>query len=250
MRVGSQDAYILRRRPYRETSLLLEAFAKDYGVLSLVAKGALRNKGTGNLLQAFQPLKLSWSGRTSLATLTDAECSTGGISLRGAALFCGFYLNELLWRLLPPHDPHPQIFDDYREALNRMAAAQDMRRIEATLRLFELALLREIGYGPLLECDAESGEAIRPELHYTYCLEKGPVVSGPGVSAFSGASLLGLREGRLSGLGELREAKRLMRGLIDPLLDGKPLKSRELFNSNRMPADPGRERAEESSCLK
>jgi DNA repair protein RecO (recombination protein O) len=170
--------------------------------------------------------------------------------LAGAHLFCGFYLNELLWRLLPQHDSHPRIFDHYEETLSRLREA-GAGCAETALRFFELALLREIGYGPLLEHDAESGEAIRPDRHYIYHREKGPVAAEPGVRAVSGACLLGLRDGRLSNAGELREAKRLMRCLIDPLLDGRPLKSRELFKSVRMPGILYRENVvEESSCSK
>jgi len=228
-----RDAFLLHRRHYRETSLLLDIFARDYGILRLTAKGALRGKGGRfGVLQPFAPLNLGWTLRGEPAVLTLAESRGKPYELSGKTLFCGFYLNELLLRLLPEHDPHPGVFAVYEQSLARLHSGE---ALDETLRFFELALLEGIGYGLELDHDAESGADIRPERHYDYRLEQGPVESIPGGGAHTiqGSTLLGLRDGVLPGPVEISEAKRLMRRLINHHLDGRPLKSRELFTANR-----------------
>ena len=158
--------------------------------------------------------------------------------MTGKILSCGFYLNELLLRLLPEHDPHPGVFAAYERSLARLAEGE---HLDEALRFFELALLQEIGYGLLLDCDAESGAAIRPECHYDYRVEQGPVASAPGAQTLRGATLLGLRDGLLPGPAETGEAKRLMRRLINHHLGGRPLKSRELFAAVHARAPSARE---------
>jgi DNA repair protein RecO (recombination protein O) len=233
MRASLQDAYLLHRRHCRETSLLLEVFSREHGLLGLIAKGALRGKSKGGSLQPFTPLQLSWSGTAARATLTDAELSANPCRLAGDALFCGFYLNELLLRLLPSHDPHPRLFDCYRQTLERLEQAE---RLEETLRFFELALLEEIGYGLALEQDAETGAAIRPSQTYLYQLEHGPVAAESGADCITGACLLGLRAGSLHSPALRLEAKRLMRRVLHHHLGGKPLKSRDLFKYSKSQA--------------
>lgn len=223
-----RDAFLLHRRNFRETSLLLDVFSRELGIVRLAAKGALRGgkAGRSGLLQPFTPLSLGWTARGEPAVLTAAESRGTAFKLSGKTLFCGLYLNELLLRLLPEHDPHPQAFAFYEQSLARLQSGE---RLEESLRFFELGLLEEIGYGLLLDCDADSGADIRPERHYVYHIEQGPVESAPGAQAIRGASLLGLRDGCLQGPAEIGEAKWLMRRVIHHHLGGKPLKSRELF---------------------
>ncbi len=222
-----KDAFLLHRRNFRETSLLLDVFSREHGILRLIAKGALRGKGGwSGVLQPFAALALGWSARGEPAILTAAEAGGKIFKLSGKNLFCGFYLNELLLRLLPANDPHPGIFSFYEQSLGRL---ENGERLDETLRFFELALLEDIGYGPVLDRDAESGAEIQPERCYLYRIEQGPVESGPGPQVVQGSTLLGLREGRLPGVVEIGEAKRLMRRLINHHLGGRPLKSRELF---------------------
>jgi len=224
-----RDAFLLHRRHYRETSLLLDIFSREQGVVRLIAKGALRGKGGRcGMLQPFAPLSLGWTARGEPAVLTSSESRGKPCELSGKPLFCGFYLNELLLRLLPEHDPHPGIFLVYEQSLARLAGGEPL---DETLRRFELALLEEIGYGLELGHDAESGAAIRPERHYDYRVEQGPVESAPGAQTVQGSTLLGLRDGLLPGPVEVNEAKRLMRRVINHHLGGRPLKSRELFIS-------------------
>ena len=232
-RHGLNDAFLLHRRNFRETSLLLDIFSREHGMLRLMAKGAMRGKGgRSGVLQPFLPLSLAWTARGEPAVLTAADASDKRFELAGKNLFCGFYLNELLIRLLPSHDPQPRIFEFYGQSLQRLECGE---RIDETLRFFELALLEELGYGLLLEHDAESGAAISHDRYYAYRIEQGPVECAAGDSAIRGSALLGLRDGILSGTQEILEAKRLLRRIIHHYLGGRPLKSRALFKYSAFP---------------
>lgn len=235
-RVALADAVILHRRPYRETSLLLDIHAANFGRLRVLAKGARRGRNPqAPLLQPFVLLRLSWAGRDDLPVLTSVEPAGQAIPLDGTALFCGFYMNELLLHLLPPHDPHPAVFRLYLDALTQLQAESSQERV---LRLYEAALLEEIGYGLSLDKEAH-GRDIDPAKLYAYVLDQGPVEAGEnGEEAVHGATLLGLKQRRLDRPDELREAKRLLRRVLHHHLNGRPLKSRELFKSYATSANP------------
>lgn len=224
-----QHAYLLHRRPYRETSLLIEAFTASAGRIALIAKGARGGrKGNAALLQPFQPLLLSWSLRGEVGTLTAVEPREQGVSLSGTALFSGFYLNELLMRLLARHDPHPEMFERYEVTLPLLAEAA---RAEWSLRLFERDLLDSLGYGLLLE-QCVDGQTIQPRSDYCYHLESGPVPASEtaGCLRVSGATLRALASGEMPDEKSRRDAKRLMRAALGLYLGNKPLQSRELFS--------------------
>lgn len=224
-----QPAYLLHRRPYRETSLLIEAFTASTGRIALIAKGVRGGrKGNAALLQPFQPLLLSWSLRGEVGTLTAVEPRGQGVALTGSALFSGFYLNELLMRLLARHDPHPEMFERYDVTLPLLA---DAARSEWSLRLFERDLLESLGYGLLLE-QCVDGQSIQPHLDYCYHLEQGPapVIGTERCLQVSGAALLALASGDMPAEQARREAKRLMRAALGLYLGNKPLQSRELFS--------------------
>ncbi|MEW6646948.1 MAG: DNA repair protein RecO [Pseudomonadota bacterium] len=231
MRAELRPAYILHRQPYRETSLLLEAFSLDVGRVGLVARGARSGKGgKAGLLQPFVPLLLSWSGRGELATLTGAEGRGGLAPLTGTALISAFYLNELLLRLLQRHDPHEELFHAYELALQRLAAVP--QQPEWTLRLFEKALLQELGYGLLLEHESHSDSAIQPERSYCYHVQQGPLPADAAAQAgplLHGATLLALAAEQGADERVLAEAKTLMRTILAQYLGTRPLRSRELF---------------------
>ena len=230
------DAFLLHRRSFRETSLLIDIFSPGHGILRLIAKGALRGKGSrGGVLQPFLPLSVAWSSRGDPPVLTVADAADRLIELSGKNLFCGFYLNELLIRLLPLQDPQPRIFAFYRLSLQRLETGV---RVEETLRFFELGLLEELGYGLMLESDAESGAEIRPDRHYAYRIEHGPVECAASDHAIRGSVLLGLRDGVLMGPQDASEAKRLMRRVINHYLGGKPLRSRALFKFSAFSPEP------------
>lgn len=229
-RVQLAAAFLLHQRPWRESSALLEVFTETHGRIGLVARGvrSARSRQRGDL-QLFRPLCVSWQARGELGTLTGAEADGAALHLQGRALYCGFYLNELLMRLLARHDPHPELFGHYRRSLQRLAAGE---RLEQVLRGFELSLLEEAGYGLQLEADADSGEALCADTLYDYHLESGPVALAGGDDsgfAFRGASLIAMARGELHDDAVLADARRLLRAALALYLGDKPLMSRELF---------------------
>jgi DNA repair protein RecO (recombination protein O) len=228
------SAYILHRTPWRDTSLLIEAFSAEHGRIGLVARG-VRGKRSSRaaLLQPFQALLLSWAGRGDLLSLHNVEPDGPTQGLHGAALISGFYLNELLMRLLQRHDPHPELYHAYRTTLLRL---QDPEQIEWTLRLFECDLLDHLGYGLLLDCAADTGLSLDPQRAYVYLPERGPVPAEQAEGqAISGETLLALAQAQWPLLAAsdtvLREAKHLMRQSLARYLGPKPLASRALFQT-------------------
>ncbi len=233
-RVQLQPAYLIHRKPFRDTSLLLELFTSDYGRIGLIARGARgqRSKLKG-VLQPYQSLLVSWSGRGELPTLTSAESSGGGVFLQGDALISGFYLNELLMRLLARHDPHPHLFTCYQEALNSLIAHKD---VDWALRLFERDLLQELGYGLLLTHEGQSGAEVESDACYCYYHESGPqrvFTEQSKQLTVSGATLLALACGQCNETKLRRESKFLMREVLGHYLGSRPLASRELFRQKR-----------------
>lgn len=233
-RVQLEPGYVLHLRPYRESSALLEVLTRGHGRLGLVARGVRSPKSRQRgELQPFRPLKLSWSARAELGTLTGVEADGMAPALRGAALYSGFYLNELLVRLLARQDPHPELYALYESSLQRLAAEP---QVEPVLRRFEKRLLEEIGYGLSLDSEARYGEPVEPQRYYDYHLESGPVAvtdrDAPGF-IFQGASLLALAYEELTTPEVLHDAKRLMRAALNLYLGDKPLKSRELFKRTK-----------------
>lgn len=234
MRVQDQPGFVLHSRHYSETSLLLEVFSSRHGRLGLLAKGARRpNSRVRGLLKPFQPLFLSWSGRGELPVLTAAEPDGEAPLFGGQALYCGFYLNELLVRLLHRHDPHEALYGAYREALSALAGAT---HTEAILRLFEKRLLGEIGYGLVFDRDVGDNTPIAADAWYDYIPERGPVrlahpdLARPQGIVVRGASLTAFANEALAGPDMLREIKRLMRTVLARYLGDKPLHSRKLFH--------------------
>jgi len=228
-RQPAQEAFVLHTYPYRETSLLVEVLTRAAGRLSLVARAARRPRSpTRGVLMAFQPLSLSWFGKGELKTLAQVEWVGGQALLRGEALLCGFYLNELLVRLLAREDPHEELFDRYRDALKRLSQADASAPI---LRAFEKALLKELGYAMLLDREAASGRTIDPGALYTYDPERGPVeLNGRWAELqVAGSTLLDLARNDFTDPRTLAQSKALMRTLINHRLEFQPLNSRRVF---------------------
>jgi DNA repair protein RecO (recombination protein O) len=209
-RVSLESAWILHRYPYRDSSLLLEVFSREYGRIGLIARGARSAKGRWqNQLQILRPLLLSWSMRGELGTLTGVDSRGGMDVFPGRQVLCACYLNELLMRLLTRHDPHPELFADYEDALLMLGATE-----EQALRLFEKRLLQALGYGLLLDCEYDSGAAVLAENLYEYRMERGPVrCRQPADNGIflQGASLLALHGDNLQDPQACREVKKLMR---------------------------------------
>ncbi len=175
MRVLLQPAFILHRRPYRDSSLLLEAFSREYGRLGLIARGAASSRSRlKGVLQPFTPLLLSWRGDGDLATLNGGEEAGRPFPLLQNRALAGLYVNELLVRLLPRRDVQPALFNVYETLLAELATAVDE---EPPLRRFEKRLLEELGYGLSLDRTADSGQPIVAEAHYRYVLDRGPLAA-------------------------------------------------------------------------
>lgn len=223
-----QSCYVLHRRPYRESSLLVELFTREAGRIGLVARGTrqVRVGRPGCAFQPFQPLLVSWSGRTDLKNLTYVE-TAGPVVLHPARIFlAGLYLNELLLALLQHQDPHPALYDAYHDTLKALTSG-----VERSLRIFEMLLLSELGYGLVLDQDWRTGEPVRADRDYYYKAEQGPSLEDPGGERLRvrGTVLLGLSAGRPAAPGEEDERCRLLRHNLRYHLGGRELASRAAY---------------------
>lgn len=224
MRIALQPAFILHHRPYRETSVLLDALTSEFGRVALVARGvrSTRSRLRG-LLQPFVPLLISWRGNGELLSMESAEANGAPLQLRRNCLLSGFYLNELLSKVLQKQDPHPRLYTIYQHTLLEL---QSPRLKQQTLRLFEKKLLEELGYGLQLQHDFSTGEALQVDCQYDYYPEQGFKQVEQG--GFKGKSLLALACEQLDD-DSLQEIKQLMRHALGSLLGYQPLHSRKLF---------------------
>jgi DNA repair protein RecO (recombination protein O) len=225
-----EPAYVLHSYPFKETSLVVEVFTRNLGRLGLVARGARRPRSSlRGRLMAFQPLSLSWAGKAELRTLHRAEWLAGHPQLSGLSLMCGFYLNELLLKLLAREDPHEGLYLAYAEALEAFRGAQPPAW---ALRRFEKKLLRELGYGMLLERDV-AGDPIRRDANYAYRLERGPeLVLDPRPAAaveLSGKTLLDMAADDYRDPLTLQQSRALMRFVLNHHLGGQVLHTRQLL---------------------
>ncbi len=228
-RVVMQPAYVLHRRPYRDTSLLLEMLTQEHGRAALVARGARQPRSRLRaVMQPFTPLLISWSGRGDLATLTAAEPAGGAAYLEGEALLAAFYLNEVLLRVLTRWDPYPEVFSSYVAALEALRL-QGCEPI--VLRRFELTLLEALGYGVPLQHDA-SGDAIRADIRYLFDAERGLLPLSPNTdsgAAVDGQCLQAMADDASIGGECLKQMRRLLQAALQPHLGPRPLRSRELL---------------------
>jgi DNA repair protein RecO (recombination protein O) len=226
--IHGQPSFILRQKKYRETSLIIDVLTRDFGRISLLARGVRTGKSkTAAALQSFTPLTLSYTGGGELKILTDVNDAQFSLELKGLALYCGFYINELIIYFLHQYDPHPELFFDYNSCLVQLADA-DGQQIQMALRLFELNLIEKIGYGLQLEYDFQNGLPINPKKNYAFDVEQGAYEDSNGY--LTGHTLQALSIKSLSNQQVLLEAKRLMRDVIDFHLQGRPLKSRQVIN--------------------
>ena len=233
-RAEHEPGFVLHAYPYKETSLIVEAFTRKYGRVGLLARGARRPRSMmRGVLLGFHPLHLTWSTSTELGTLISAEWGGGQQSLSGIGLMCGFYINELLLRLLPRDDPHEALFEAYGTALARLAeSAARAGAHSSVLRGFERRMLAELGYAPVLDRDAGNGSAIEPAKHYAYEAERGPVETSRanGDAVISGRTLLDMAADDYDNARTREEARRLMRALIADRLGGQALHTRAVLS--------------------
>lgn len=232
-RIDRQPAYVLHRRPYRESSLLLDLLTRDHGrvaVMARAARGGARGRNQGSASQPFQALLVSWSGRGDLKTLTGVERGAGACVMPGERLYSALYINELLVRVIPQYDAHPTLFDAYALLLSALAGSQD---VEPLLRDFEIGLLRELGYELEFNCEASTGRALEAAARYLFTPGSGLSRSDDleDQSAYSGKVLQAIARSDYGEADTRRSAKRLLRRALAELLGDKPLRSREYFSS-------------------
>ncbi len=230
-RQDNQPVFVLHTYPFKETSLVVELFTREFGRISAVAKGARRPRSAmRGMLQSFQPLLGAWSGKLELKTLHSLEWYAGLLMLQGEALMCGFYLNELLLRLLPREDSHEALFDVYAQTLISLShAPSDSANI---LRRFELRLLQSLGYAVPLTHNIKN-EMVLSEAQYYYVPEMGPVsvrhdYQENGVQLL-GKTLLDMANDDYSDVQTQQQSKHLMRLLVAHYLGDKPLHTRQLL---------------------
>jgi len=220
-----QPAYILQHRKYRESSLILDVLTRDYGIISILARGVRKKKSkTAGMLLAFTALRLSFVSKNELKLLTQVEIDQSALTLKGLPLYCGFYVNELVNYFLHKHDPHPEVFVEYQQCLTLLA---NNNNTEQVLRFFELNLIEHIGYGIQLTVDAGMDAPVQATRSYLFSGEQGMIESHFGY--VTGETLLSLEARQSLDEQALIEAKKLMRQVVDFQLQGKELKSRRVL---------------------
>lgn len=238
-RIQNEPAWLLHHRPFRDSSQILDILSRDQGRLAIVARGSRGAKSKlRGILRPFLPLQLSWFIRSDMGTLTGAEMHGAPLSLSGDALLSGYYVNELILKLLHRHDPQPEIFAAYGSTIERLAGSQG---VAPFLRQFEIELLRILGYALNLDHDTEAKEPLRARQKYEYHAEQGAVPASDrereGPMVFTGEELMAIRDQQFADAAVLRNAGRLLRNVIAYHLDGKELKSRKVLKEMRDAAD-------------
>jgi DNA repair protein RecO (recombination protein O) len=223
--IDFEPAHVLSLRAYRETSQLLEVFTENHGRVGLVARGARGPKSKlRGLLQPFRPLLLSWRETGELGSLSGVEAAGGAVLLSGERVFHGWYLNELLLKLLQRHDLHPALYRIYAQTLEQIAGDGS----EVALRIFEKRLLAELGYALPLDQDYD------PARQYRFDPESGAIPAGePGRDAVIGRSLIALRDEHFDSRDALRDARRILRAALDRQLGGRALETPRLLREMR-----------------
>ncbi|TCW86778.1 DNA repair protein RecO [Burkholderia sp. SRS-46] len=229
-RVAEQPAFVLHSYPHRETSLIIDVLTRDHGRLALVAKGAKRpHSALRGVLQTFQPLLLSWSGKSEVRTLTGAEWVGGMLPLAGDALLCGFYANELLVKFCAREDPQPPLFNHYVVTLTRLAHGEPAVQV---LRSFERVLLRETGYAMALHRTV-ARRAVEPDRLYVFDPERGVRNADDDVPShwpvIAGQTLLDMEQDDYHRAQTVAQSKTLMRFLLNTYLGGTPLATRQIL---------------------
>lgn len=236
MKTDTFVAYLLHRRPYRESSWLVDCFSKELGRIRLIARtGGKKNTKAKGDLQVFIPLEIQINGRGDLKYLRQFEPLSLAIPLQGEALYCALYLNELLYYLLQSDLAQPTLFYAYQDSIIELASVHTSKEQprfchERILRKFEFVLLTELGFALVFdECNDKS---VQPHYIYDY-------VHGFGLvereyykhreHGLSGEILLELAAGKLETQSQLTTAKLITRTALAPLLKGRELNSRKLF---------------------
>ena len=227
-RVENTPAFLIHRRMYQGSSLLLDFFTKDFGRLRLVARGARKSKTS---LQMFQCLSISFKGKGELKNLSQWEIADKPRRILGDDLILAMYVNELILRLLPENDEYSEIFHAYWNFLSNLRSLNSNEK-EYALRDFENQMLEDLGYGIDFSSDMND-EPINENLNYEFIEHQGFSTSDNGL--IPGKILVNLlrRENIVTDTNELSILKKMNRKRLKSLLGDKPLKSKELFFLNR-----------------
>lgn len=222
------EAIVLHLRPYRENSLLVDLFAREGGRQRLLARGARRKPGGSKpALVSFHRIFFSAGGGDGLRLLTQWEEAPESPELSGSAIFCGFYIAELLLKLLSQADPTPHLYDETLSTLRALSGSSDFDTI---LRRFECVILEEAGYGLSLQEDTQ-GRPIEPRARYLYHPENGAERVSYTSEGVPGSVLISLATGDFPLDQDRVLAKRMMRQVLDWHLEGRSIRSRELFKT-------------------
>lgn len=229
LRISGQPSFVLHSYPYKETSLIVDVFSREYGRVALVAKGAKRpHSQLRAALQTFQPLSMGWSGKSEIRTLISAEWVGGMLPLEKSALLCGFYLNELLVKFLVRDEPHIILFDHYVSTINQLAHNESMQIV---LRKFELCLLRASGLiGDLTSCSVPP-KKVSKDILYVVDPEHGvrAAQSSEKMPQVLGQTLIDMNNGEYLDTTTQMQSKMLMRFLLAYHLHGVPLNTRKIL---------------------
>jgi len=228
-----QKAYVLHVRPYKETSALVDLFTPDYGLIRCMARGLKRNIIQGQSLQPFTNYSIFFTGDSDLKTLNSFESISLPLTLKGDAMFSGFYVNEVILRALNSEADIDSdlLFEAYEAAL----VSLNNDTLEAALRLFEMTLLEHLGQAYQWGMDFKTAEVVNADCYYGFFVEQGMakvssnyVVKNPN-SCFLGADLESLSHYDLTNISTLKMAKRLLRLALRPIIGYKPIQARELI---------------------
>lgn len=247
-------AYVLHSYDWSETSLIVEIFTRSQGRLVVAAKGAKRpHSALRAVLLPFQPLQVLLGRapadeQAEVLNLRSSEWLGGQPLLRPAALLPGFYMNELLLKLLARQDAHPQIFDAYADALTQLGGQLPGQAEGPTLRAFELGLLQGLGLLPDLSQHTLTAQPLQPDQPYTLDAEAGlRAASANATQALPGAAWTRIAAALLHGApAALRAAcapvagplRTPLRALLHYHLNGSPLRTRQVWQGMQRLTDP------------
>lgn len=229
MRAYKQDCFVLRTTPYSESSLIVDMFTRNHGRINLLAKGARQKKSRfRGLIRPFRCLTANWSGKGNVPVLTGLKCESDDFQIASKDLYCRYYLNELLVRLILDRDPHEVLFDAYYLAMEHLKEPASEFR---TLRAFEKILLRELGYALNLTVESDSQLPIDRNKMYRYDFAKGPTLANSvDDQTISGETLLAIENGEFKTKQIKSESKHLLSAAIAHYLEGKPIHSRDIYS--------------------
>lgn len=222
------SAWLLHQKPEGDSSCRCTFISLEEGLISAKYKGARTAKKKASL-QLFTPLNISLQQRQERLYINHVELAAASLPLSGKALFSGLYLNELLYYLLKTQEPQPEIVEAYGACLSALSRAGEQSALEIALREFELLLLHSLGYFTAFDQEADSFQPLSARQNYSFIPGRGFV---PAAQGYPGAVLLAIAAGAPWDKSMLMVAKQVMRLALDSLLEGRPLRSRALFNAS------------------